>query len=206
MPNQNSAYIKPNILIVDDDATIRLLMRDFLTEEQYSIEEAENGNDALERIKQQQPDLVLLDVNMPGIKGFEVCHKIRKRYGDTAISIVMVTGLDDSESIEKAYGLGATDFISKPINWDTFPYRIQYLIKARNAIIETKNQELHLQYIEQVSRIITQNKKQDDMMDEVMSVIMKIFSADRAFIIKPDLPVNDDSYRYSEAVFSNIDN
>ncbi len=83
MPNQNSANIKPNILIVDDDATIRLLMRDFLTDEQYSIEEAENGNDALERIKQQQPDLVLLDVNMPGIKGFEVCHKIRKLYGDT---------------------------------------------------------------------------------------------------------------------------
>ena len=206
MPNQNSANIKPNILIVDDDATIRLLMRDFLTDEQYSIEEAENGNDALERIKQQQPDLVLLDVNMPGIKGFEVCHKIRKLYGDTDISIVMVTGLDDSESIEKAYGLGATDFISKPINWDTFPYRIQYLIKARNAIIETKNQELHLQYIEQVSRIIAQNKNQEDMMDEVMSVIMKIFSADRAFIIKPDFPVNDDCHRVSEAAFSNIDN
>ncbi len=120
------------------------------------------------------------------------------------ISIVMVTGLDDSESIEKAYGLGATDFISKPINWDTFPYRIQYLIKARNAIIETKNQELHLQYIEQVSRIIAQNKKQEDMMDEVMSVIMKIFSADRAFIIKPDLPVNDDCHRVFRSCYSAI--
>ncbi len=191
MPYQNSASIKPNILIIDDDATIRLLMRDFLTDEQYSIEEAENGKDALERIKKHQPDLVLLDVNMPGINGFEVCYKIRRLYGDTDISIVMVTGLDDSASIEQAYGLGATDFISKPINWDTFPYRIQYLIKARNAIIETKYQELHLQHIEQVSRIITQNKNQEDMMHEVMSVIIKIYSADRAFIIKPDQPVNE---------------
>ncbi len=146
MPYQNNATIKPSILIVDDDATIRLLMRDYLNDENYSIEEAENGSDALEHIKHKQPDLILLDVNMPGINGFEVCDEVRKLYGDTDISIVMVTGLDDSASIEKAYGLGATDFISKPINWDTFPYRIQYLIKARNAIIETKyqkQQEVH---------------------------------------------------------------
>ena len=205
MPYSNSASLKPNILIIDDDATIRLLMRDFLTDEQYSIEEAENGNDALERIKQHQPDLVLLDVNMPGINGFEVCYKIRKLYGDTDISIVMVTGLDDSASIEKAYALGATDFISKPINWDTFPYRIQYLIKARNAIIETKYQKLHLQHIEKVSRIITQNKKPQDMMLEVMSVIIKIYSADRAFIIKPDRPVNDYFHIYSEATSGHVD-
>ena len=75
MPHQNSASIKPNILIVDDDATIRLLMRDFLSDEIYTIEEAVNGNDALEHIKQHQPDLVLLDVNMPGINGFEVDRK-----------------------------------------------------------------------------------------------------------------------------------
>jgi len=205
MPYQNSESIKPNILIVDDDATIRLLMRDFLTDEQYSIEEAENGSDALKRIKQHQPDLVLLDVNMPGIDGFEVCNKIRQLYGDTDISVVMVTGLDDAASIEKAYGLGATDFISKPINWDTFPYRIQYLIKARNAIIETKYQELHLQHIEKVSRIITQNKNQEDMMFEVMSVIIKIFSADRAFIIKPDLHVSDYFHTYSEAISGHVD-
>ena len=205
MPYQNSASIKPNILIIDDDATIRLLMRDFLTDEQYSIEEAENGKDALERIKNHQPDLVLLDVNMPGINGFEVCYEIRRLYGNTDISIVMVTGLDDSASIEQAYGLGATDFISKPINWDTFPYRIQYLIKARNAIIETKYQELHLQHIEQVSRIITQNKNQEDMMREVMSVIIKIYSADRAFIIKPDQPVNDYFHTYSEATSDHAD-
>ena len=204
MPYQNNASIKPNILIIDDDATARLLMRDFLTDEQYSIEEAENGNDALEQIKKHQPDLVLLDVNMPGINGFDVCHKIRKLYGDTDISIVMVTGLDDSTSIEKAYALGATDFINKPINWDTFPYRIQYLIKARNAIIETKHQELHLQHIEKVSRIVTQNKNQQDMMHEVMSVIIKIFSADRVFIIEPELPDNNYLHIYAEATSSHV--
>jgi len=198
MQYQHSSVVKPRILIIDDDATIRLLMRDYLTDDQYLIDESENGNDALERIERQQPDLVLLDVNMPGINGFKVCEEIRNRYGDTDISIVMVTGLDDSDSIEKAYSLGATDFISKPINWDTFPYRIQYLIKARNAIIETKNQELHLQHIEMISRIITQNNNQIDIMHEVMSVLVKIFTADRAFIIRPDQPVNDYFTVYTE--------
>ncbi len=205
MPYQSNAFIKPRVLIIDDDATIRILMRDYLTDEQYIIEEAENGSDALECIEQHRPDLVLLDVNMPGINGFEVCNEIRKLYGNTTISIVMVTGLDDSASIEKAYGLGATDFICKPINWDTFPYRIQYLIKARNAIIETKHQERHLQHIEKISRIITQNKKQEDMMHEVMSTIIKIFSADRAFIIKPDLPVNNYFLTYSEATSNHVE-
>jgi len=153
---QNSAPTKPALLIVDDDATIRLLMRDYLSDETYSIEEAENGSDALASIKKHQPDLVLLDVNMPGINGFEVCREIRELYGETDISVVMVTGLDDSISIEKAYGLGATDFISKPINWDTFPYRIQYLVKARNAILETsyqKEQEVHNNKMEAIGQL-----------------------------------------------------
>ncbi|HHJ35771.1 MAG TPA: response regulator, partial [Gammaproteobacteria bacterium] len=189
--HQNNSSRIPSILIIDDDATIRLLMRDALIDEQYDIKEAQNGIDALKYISEQQPDLVLLDVNMPGIDGFDVCREVRNLYGDTDISIVMVTGMDDSVSIERAYGLGATDFIVKPINWDTFPYRIQYLIKARNAIIETKNQELHLQYIERISRIITQNKNLKDIMHEMLSTMLKIYSADRAFIIKPDSAENN---------------
>jgi len=195
---------KPNILIIDDDATIRILMRDLLTDDQYDIDEAENGVEALEKIIQQKPDLVLLDVTMPEMDGFTLCNELRRLYGDTEISIVMVTGLDDSASIEKAYALGATDFICKPINWDTFPYRIQYLVKARDAIIETKHQELHLQHIEIISRIITQNKNHADIMHEAMSAMLKIFSADRAFIIKPDKPSNNYLIIESEATQKHI--
>ncbi|VAW52134.1 Sensory box histidine kinase/response regulator [hydrothermal vent metagenome] len=194
MPYQNTALRIPNILIIDDDATIRLLMHDALTDEEYNITEASNGIDALKQITKQRPSLVLLDVKMPGIDGFDVCDKIRHLYGDTDVSIVMVTGMGDSASIERAYSLGATDFIVKPINWDTFPYRIQYLIKARNAIIETKYRELHLQHIENISRILTQNKTQNDIVQEVLSALLGIFSADRAFIIKPVLPANNTLY------------
>lgn len=205
MPSNNIIQRKPIILIVDDDATIRLLMSDALRDHNYTIDEAENGTHALERIKQHKPDLVLLDVNMPGLNGFDVCEEIREKYGDTDISVVMVTGLDDSASIERAYAQGATDFISKPINWDTFPYRIQYLIKARDAIIETKHKEKHLQHIEDVSRILTQNKKHSEIMQETMQVVLEIFDADRAFIIKPAKAADDTLTIDTEATSANTD-
>ncbi|VAW53059.1 hypothetical protein MNBD_GAMMA06-1929 [hydrothermal vent metagenome] len=187
MPNDNSEPQQPGILIIDDDATIRLLMKDALTNEAYNINEFNNGSDALKHLAHHQVSLVLLDVNMPGISGFDVCTKIRKLSGGSDISIVMVTALEDAESIAKSYDLGATDFISKPINWDTFPFRIQYLIKARNAIVEIKHHKLYLEYMEHISRIITQNKNIEVIMQETMSIMLKIFSADRAILIKPDV-------------------
>jgi signal transduction histidine kinase/DNA-binding response OmpR family regulator len=180
-------------------------MRDALTDEKYNITEASNGFDALAIVEKQRPSLVLLDVKMPGIDGFKVCDRIRTLYGDTDVSIVMVTGMGDSSSIEKAYGLGATDFIVKPINWDTFPYRIQYLIKARDAIIETKHQELHLKHIENVSRILTQNKNQDEIINETLSTLLKIYKASRVFIIKPESPSNNYFIIDSEKTALHID-
>ena len=165
------------ILIVDDDATMRLLMTETLAEDGYIIDEVDNGPAAIEAIKSSEPDMVLLDVKMPGMSGFEVCSEIRRHTGDTNISVVMVTGLDDSESIEKAFQLGATAFISKPINWDTFPYRIQYLLKARNAIVALKRRELHLQYNERISRILTQSNNKDTLLKDVLHEMLDIFSA-----------------------------
>ena len=97
--------VKSRILIVDDDVTMRLLMYEALSEDGYKIDEVDNGPAAIEAIKVSQPDMVLLDVKMPGMSGFEVCSEIRRLTGDTNISVVMVTGLDDSASIEKAFQL-----------------------------------------------------------------------------------------------------
>jgi CheY-like chemotaxis protein len=177
---QNAA--KPRILIVDDDATMRLLMTETLVDDDYIIDDVDNGPAALDIVKTSALDMVLLDVKMPGMSGFEVCSKIRELTGDTSISIVIVTGLDDPESIEKAFQLGATAFVTKPINWDTFPYRIQYLLKARSAIVELKQRELHLQATERISRILTQGRNKDTILQDVLHEMLDIFSAERASI------------------------
>ncbi len=172
------------VLIVDDDATMRLLMRETLQDEGYIIDEADNGIDAMQMIKAVPPDLVLLDVRMPGISGFDVCDEIREFSGDTNIAVVMVTGLEDAESIEKAFQLGATAFISKPINWVTFPYRIQYILKARSAFAELQQREIHLRHLDRISRIVVQNKHIDIILQELLFAMLDIFNCDRAFIIK----------------------
>ncbi len=183
MPDQQNTAEKSRILIVDDDSTMRLLMTETLLEDGYLIDQVDNGLDAIEAIKTNAPDMVLLDVKMPGMSGFEVCAEIRRLTGATDISIVMVTGLDDSKSIEKAFDLGATAFITKPINWDTFPYRIQYLLKARDAIVGLKQRELHLEHTERISRILTQSRDRDKFLQDVLQEMLDIFSADRAFIV-----------------------
>lgn len=171
------------ILIVDDDIMMRELMKEALINDEYIIDEVDNGLDALQAVNENEPDMMLLDVKMPGMNGFDVCSEIRKQFGMERISIVMVTGLEDSESIEKAFSLGATAFINKPINSITFRYQIQYLLKARNAFVELKQRETHLEYMERISRILAQSKKRDLILHEALTEMLDIFSADRVFII-----------------------
>ena len=118
------------ILIVDDEETQRLLSRDCLEEEGFRVEEASDGESGLKLIRELRPDLVLLDVMMPGINGFEVCRQLR---GDPAIShtpVVIVTGREDMEDIKNGFTAGATDFLTKPVNWNLLPSRIRYVLRT----------------------------------------------------------------------------
>lgn len=183
MTNRNNSSEKPCIYIVDDDATMRLLMTDALEDDDYVLMEFSNGMDVLEAIRNHQPDMVLLDVKMPKMDGFEVCTKIRDNYGDINTSVVMVTGLEDSDSIEKAFKVGATAFINKPINRITFPHDIRYLLKARNAFVDLKQREMHLEHMDTISRIITQQKDRNSVLQESMHALLEILRADHAVII-----------------------
>lgn len=183
MQNKNNLLNKSRILIVDNDPVIRHLMKESLLSDQYIITEAENGHDAIDAINRHTPDIVLLDVKMPEMSGFEVCSEIRKDHDDSDIAIIMMTGLNDSESIEKAFQYGATDFINKPINWDVFPYRVQYILKARIAFNELKRSKTHLHNMELISHIITKSENRDHILKNALSAILDIFDVDRSCIV-----------------------
>ena len=134
----------PIILIADDDPNIRHLMRVALEGGDFSVIETEDGCEALEVFERTQPDLLLLDVMMPGMTGFEVCSKIRAHDTGRNVPIVIATGLDDMESIDAAYDAGATDFITKPINWRILCHRIQYILRASEAEIEAAKSHARL--------------------------------------------------------------
>ncbi|MDS4030629.1 MAG: diguanylate cyclase [Candidatus Contendobacter sp.] len=121
---------QPLILVVDDDDGQRLLAGAALRQGGFAVVEASDGEQALVTFQHKQPDIVLLDVVMPGLDGFAVCEALRQLPGGQYCPIVLVTGLDDVESIERAYEVGATDFITKPIQWLVLHHRVRYILRA----------------------------------------------------------------------------
>jgi len=123
-------------LIVDDDHVMRLLEHETLSQFDFLVREARDGNEALELLSTQVPDLLLLDVDMPGMNGFELCRRVRQRWDMTLLPIIMVTGMDDLDSINEAYQSGANDFVSKPINWPILGHRARYVLRSAQAVRE----------------------------------------------------------------------
>ena len=127
------------VLTVDDDPAMRLMVAESLGQAGIEVVEAGSGQEAIERTRLQPPDAVLMDVRMPGMDGFEACAAIRAIPSCHLVPVVMVTGLDDMESIERAYDMGATDFITKPINWPLLPHRVRHILRANEAIRKEYN-------------------------------------------------------------------
>jgi len=124
----------PLVLVVDDDQVTRLVVAETLTPEGFRVAEAASGEDALAAFTRERPDAVLLDLNMPGMNGFECCERIRGLPHGERVPILILTVQDDDGSIARAYEAGATDFASKPISWTLLGHRMRYLLRAGAAL------------------------------------------------------------------------
>ncbi|WNC70656.1 EAL domain-containing protein [Thalassotalea psychrophila] len=140
-------YNKAKVLICDDDPTYLILMRDTLEAQGFEVIEAADGDTALIKFFTMQPDAILLDVEMPGLSGYEVCQQIRAHKSGKDVPILMVTGADDYKSILKSYEIGATDFLPKPIRWPMIAHRVRYMLRSRDALRELKNSQEKLKYL-----------------------------------------------------------
>ena len=131
--NESSERKSPLILVVDDDPTVRMLARAALEKSGCMVEEAEDGADALSLLAALKPDLILLDVMMPKVDGYSVCEQVHRLPGLERTPVCMMTGLNDTASITRGYHAGATDFITKPINWLILGHRVQHILRASEA-------------------------------------------------------------------------
>ena len=144
---------KKSILVVDDDTAARRLTRATLTRAGFDVVEASDGQKALEAVQLTMPDLVLLDVSMPVMDGFTACAKLRELAGGARVPVVMMTGLDDVESIERAFEVGATDFLTKPINWPILSHRVRYMLRASSAIDDLKQNQHRLSNAQRIGEM-----------------------------------------------------
>jgi predicted signal transduction protein with EAL and GGDEF domain/FixJ family two-component response regulator len=126
------------VLVADDDPVMRLLMLEMLEGVNLDAIEAEDGAQAVKFARECAPDLILMDVEMPRMDGFAACRAIRDSENGATVPIVMVTGGDDLEAVTNAYEAGATDFVSKPINWPILGHRVLYVLRASDAIVRLR--------------------------------------------------------------------
>jgi diguanylate cyclase (GGDEF)-like protein len=123
----------PLVLVVDDDPMIRVLVTEALQQIGFVVEEAENGRQALDFLKRCQPDVVLMDMLMPQMDGFQACQAFRALPQGRHVPVLMMAGLDDIASIDHAFEAGATDFITKPLNYTILGHRVRYLLRTMQA-------------------------------------------------------------------------
>lgn len=142
----------PLVLIIDDDSAIRKVLGLGLSQAGFSLQEAKSGEDGLDSFLKFQPEVVLLDVMMPGMDGFETCMKIRKIPGGELVPIIMVTGQDDYDSINQAFEAGATDFVAKPINALLLSYRIKYILRASRAMFDLRLSQIKLASAKEIAK------------------------------------------------------
>ena len=197
------------LLVVDDVQTNVLLLNALLGKEGYGILVANNGQEALEVIRNENPDLILLDVMMPGMDGFEVAERLKSEEFRCEIPIIFLTALDDTQSIVNGFKLGVGDFISKPFRKEELMVRIKHQLSlvAARRIIEEKNEELRKTIAgrDKMYSVIAHDLRSPmASMKMLLNTIMMSVEKDN---IDPDIfDMLEMSNKTSEEVFSLLDN
>ncbi len=153
------------ILVVDDTPLNVKMLLDVLTYKGYTVVTAASGAEALQKVESEKPDLVLLDVMMPGMNGYETCEKIRANPATQMLPVVMVTALDPGKERVKGIEAGADDFLTKPINQPELLARVKSLLR-----VKALNDTVH----EQATQLAEWNKKLEERVQEQVSQLDRL--------------------------------
>lgn len=176
------------VFIVDDSITIRAMLHRVLQQMGFVIHEADSGEAAIELLNTITPDAILLDVEMPGMGGFLTCEKIRALPKSKFVPVMMITSLEDLESINRAYQAGATDFTTKPINWDIIGHRVRYMIRTSHDYIELQktkqdlnqlNLDLEERVIKRTEQLKSANQNLKELLDELQTTQGQLIESEK---------------------------
>ncbi len=143
----------PLALIVDDDPALRALSRMSLEQEDLRVEEASSGRAAIDFAAVTMPDIIILDLQMPGMDGFVACQQLRQLPRGEFVPILIMTGLDDIDSIAQAYEVGATDFIVKPCPGLILSQRVRYMLRASEMLNALRSSESRLAQAQRIAQL-----------------------------------------------------
>jgi CheY-like chemotaxis protein len=147
MPKDITAHRPSRVLIADDNQRNRELLEAYLSDQDYEIAMALDGAETIQKVSEFEPDLVLLDIMMPKLSGYEVCQQLKQQKETRDIPILMVTALNEQGDIAKAVQAGCDDFLSKPVNRLELQTRVRSLLRVRHL---TNERDRLLAYLEEV--------------------------------------------------------
>jgi signal transduction histidine kinase len=156
--SERSQALPSLILIVDDDPVIRDLLYQFLTQQGHQVIEANDGVQAIEVFQRNTPDLIVLDAQMPELNGFDCCQIVRRISQNPFLPILMLSGLEDADSVKQAFAAGVTDYMTKPFNWAILLQRIQQLLQTKQTMALMQEHTAKLQSQIQELKLLLQIK------------------------------------------------
>src|ERR671933_1602593 len=145
------------IVIVDDKPTNLGILFDFLTDSGFRVLVAQDGESAIQKVEYARPDLILLDVMMPGIDGFETCRRLKANPSTQDIPVIFMTALSDTVDKVKGFSLGAVDYVTKPMQQEEVRARVTTHVTIRNLQKKLEDQNVQMQQGEEKYRAIFEN-------------------------------------------------
>lgn len=172
------------VLIVEDDRFMRIELRYMMEGEGYEVAEASDGEEGLAAYTRLNPDIILLDAIMPVMDGFTCCLKLRSLSSGSRIPILMITGFEDRESVELAFKVGATDYVTKPIDWAVLRQRVRRLLEASRAIEELRQQTERERLLGAIAQHIRQSLNLEEILNTTASEVRQFLQTDRVLIYR----------------------
>lgn len=170
------------ILVIDDDRTVRIVLRRAMEQEGYQVEEACDGNEGLDAYMRLQPDIVLLDAMMPVMDGFSCCSHLQLLPGGDRTPILMITGLDDQDSVDQAFEAGAIDYVTKPIHLPVLRQRVRRLLAASRVMAELRQQTERERLLRKVSEQIRESLDLEQILNTTVIEIRQLLQVDRVVV------------------------
>lgn len=163
----------PKILIADDDDVMRLMVKRMMEHDDYDILEATNGEECLKIFYEQMPEVILLDAMMPVMDGFTACERIQSSPDGKGTPILMITALDDNDSVDRAFEAGASDYLTKPIHWAVLRQRVRRLLKTKQLEHNLQQTIAQLDVLHRIDRELGYTLNLDRILNLAMDTAMR---------------------------------
>ncbi|MFE1747263.1 GAF domain-containing protein [Coleofasciculus sp. H7-2] len=172
------------VLIVDDDRFTRMQLRGMMEHEGYKVAEASDGEEGLAAYTSLHPDIVLLDALMPILDGFACCSQLKSLPQGDRTPVLIITSLDDRESVNQAFEAGATDYVTKPVHWAVLRQRVRRLLQASRAAEELRQQNQRQRLMGAMLERIRQSLNLEEILNTTASEVRQFLASDRVIIYR----------------------